>query len=68
MSNHNISSDVATEAMKGVPPVAVAAASVVGAVDWQSWVLILTVVYLLMQMAYLAAKSWREFIEKRDEA
>jgi hypothetical protein len=50
------STDLAAEAAKGAPPVAIAATSLAGAVDWQTWVFILTAFYLLMQIIFLVWK------------
>lgn len=60
MSGQSLASSFATEAAKGTPPVLIAASQVVGAVDWQPWVLLLTLLYLLMQMGWLA---WK-FVDK----
>lgn len=48
--------EFANEAAKGAPPVAVAATQMAGVIDWQTWVLILTVIYLLLQIGYLIWK------------
>jgi membrane protein implicated in regulation of membrane protease activity len=56
MSQHNLSTDFSVEALRGAPPVAVAATSVTGLVDWNVWVLILTALFLLLQIAWLGWK------------
>jgi hypothetical protein len=50
-------SDFADQTMRGTPAVAGAAASV-----WtlNTWVMIFTGVYVLLQIAYLVRKWWRE--------
>ena len=60
MNEHSLASDLASEAAKGAPPVAVAGTYIVGIVDWQTWVLILTAIYVLMQIGWL---GWR-FVDK----
>lgn len=57
MKPHDFPQEFANEAAKGLPPVAVAAASVTGAVDWQTWVYILTAFYLVLQILWLAWKA-----------
>lgn len=49
--------DFATEAAKGTPAVAGAVAS---ALTLNEWVAIATGVYVLVQVAYLLRKWWRE--------
>ncbi|MDE8654764.1 hypothetical protein [Novosphingobium album (ex Liu et al. 2023)] len=61
MNEHNLATEAVAEAVKGAPPIAVAGAGQAGLIDWQTWVLVLTAIYLVMQMAYLAFKAWREF-------
>lgn len=56
--NHTFQHDFAQEAIKGTPPVAVAATAAVGAVNWQEWVFILTAFYLLLQIGWLGWKAW----------
>lgn len=63
--DHKFSSELATEAAKGAPPVAVAAASIAGAVDWQTWVFILTAMYVLLQIIWL---GWRMVDKLRGKA
>lgn len=48
--------ELMTEAAKGLPPATIAATSVLGLVDWPTWVAILTVVYLLLQITALLWK------------
>lgn len=52
--------EFASEAAKGAPPIAVAAASLTGAIDWQTWVFILTAFYVGLQILWLL---WK-FVEK----
>ena len=56
MRAHDFPQEFMTEAAKGAPPVAVAAATIMGAVDWQMWVLILTAAYVVLQIVWLL---WR---------
>ena len=58
MNQTGFQHDFAVEALKGTPPVAVAATAAVGAIDWQEWVFILTVAYLLAQLFWLGWKAW----------
>jgi hypothetical protein len=60
MTDHQFATDFATEAAKGTPPVLVAGSAMMGAVDWQTWVFILTAIYLLMQIIWL---GWK-FVQK----
>lgn len=62
MYNRGFSSEFASEAIKGAPPITVAAAAIVG---WgvTEWVAVLTGAYVLLQAAYLIWK-WRR--EARD--
>lgn len=60
MHDHNLSTEFASEALKGAPPVAVAATTLAGIIDWQTWVMILTAMYVLMQIMWLA---WK-FVDK----
>ena len=48
--------DFAQEAVKGAPPVLVSASSLVGVIDWQTWVLVLTAFYVVLQIIYLGWK------------
>lgn len=60
IDERSFSTEFAVEAMKGAPPVAVAASTLSGAIDWQTWVMILTALYVLMQILWL---GWR-FVDK----
>lgn len=62
MYEKSFQTDFASEALKGVPPVVVSAATAADAipVDWQALALMLTVAYLIMQMVWL---GWK-FIQK----
>ena len=60
MTDHSFAADFATEAAKGAPPVAVAASSVVGLIDFNLVVAVLTGLYVLLQSAYLIWKLRRE--------
>lgn len=52
------------EAVKAGPPVAVSAATAVGA-PTPDWVVILTIVYLALQIGLLLPKYWERFKEWR---
>lgn len=67
MKPHDFPQEFATEAAKGLPPVAVAAASVTGTIDWQTWVYILTAFYLVLQILWLAWKAADKFMGKDSE-
>lgn len=54
--------DLATEAMKGTPAVAGAAYSIVNP---NTVVMVLTGIYIVIQIAYLCRKWWREEKEAR---
>ena len=60
MNERGFSTEMAVEAIKGTPPVTVAAAAISGAADWQTWVLVLTAIYVLMQIGWL---GWK-FVDK----
>lgn len=56
MTHDSFPHDFAREAAKSLQPVTVAATQLTGAVDWQTWVLILTAVYVAMQIVWLMWK------------
>ncbi len=56
MSQHKL--DLGAEAAKAAPPLSVAGASLAG-VTLNDVVLILTGIYVVMQIAFLAYKTWR---------
>ncbi len=56
--------EVLAEAVKSVPPVSVAGATVLG-VSMQEWVLILTALYTALQIAYFVRKSYKEYKDGR---
>ncbi len=60
MYEKSFQTDFAAEALKGGPPVAVAASTAMGMVDWQTWVMVLTAIYVLMQIVWL---GWK-FVQK----
>jgi hypothetical protein len=57
---HNLPQELATEAAKALPPATVTATTIAGVIDWQTWVLVLTAMYLVLQITWLI---WR-FIDK----
>jgi hypothetical protein len=52
--------DLAQEAMKSTPPVAVAGAAWVFGLTLNDWVAIGTLLYLVLQGAFLVWKWWKE--------
>lgn len=56
MHDKTFATDFAQEAMKGAPPATVAATTLIGLIDWQVWVLILTALYLLLQIGWIGWK------------
>jgi hypothetical protein len=58
--DHAFATDFAIEAAKGTPPVVVAAGSVIGLLELNVAVAILTGLYVLLQGAYLIWKWRRE--------
>jgi hypothetical protein len=59
MADHNLLQDAAIEAAKSAPPVAVTGAMIAG-MSISDWVAILTGLYVLLQIALLLRKEWRE--------
>lgn len=59
MADHNLLQDAAIEAVKSAPPVAVTGAMISG-MSISDWVAILTGLYVLLQIAVLLRKEWRE--------
>lgn len=52
--------EVLTEALKSAPPISVAGATIAG-ISLQEWVLVLTAVYTLLQLAYFLRKRYKEY-------
>lgn len=59
MADHNLFQDAVIEAAKSAPPVAVTGAMIAG-MSISDWVAILTGLYVLLQIAVLLRKEWRE--------
>lgn len=59
MADHNLLQDAVIEAAKSAPPVAVTGAMIAG-MSISDWVAILTGLYVLLQIAILLRKEWRE--------
>lgn len=57
MSQSNSYQEMAAEAIKSAPPVAVTGA-MVGGVHVNDWVAILTAVYVLLQIGFLLKREW----------
>jgi len=64
VSDFSMSRDVGKAAASASPAVSVAGA-VIGGLSLQDWVLVATLVYLVLQIAYLAAKWVREAMARR---
>lgn len=52
--------EVLTEALKSAPPVSIVGATVAG-VSLEEWVLVLTALYTLLQLAYFLRKRYKEY-------
>lgn len=52
--------DIVTEALKTAPPVSVAGATIMGA-SVEDWVLVLTALYLVMQVAHFLRSRYKEY-------
>lgn len=60
MQDHSFTTEFASEAAKGAPPVAVATGSIIGVIDI-NWILAAaTICYVILQGAYLLWKWRRE--------
>lgn len=66
MDNQNIVQAAAIEAVKSAPPVAVTGAMIAG-MTLSDWVTVLTGVYVLLQIAVLLLKAWRERRAEREQ-
>jgi hypothetical protein len=63
MADHNMLQDIAVEAAKSAPPVAVTGALIAG-MSISDWVAILTGLYVLLQIGVLLRKELRERRER----
>lgn len=52
-------SDYTAEAAKAIPPASIAAATTIGGMQLNDWVLVLTIIYLVLQISYLLWKWWK---------
>ena len=66
MADQNFLQSVAVEATKSAPPVAVTSAVIAG-YSINEWVAILTGLYVLLQIAVLVRKEWRESKARQNE-
>lgn len=66
MDNQNIVQAAAIEAVKSAPPVAVTGAMIAG-MTLSDWVTVLTGIYVLLQIAVLLLKAWRERLAERKQ-
>jgi hypothetical protein len=51
--------DVASEAIKAVPPLVIVAAEKVGEMHLQDWVYVATLIYIALQAGWLLWRWWR---------
>jgi hypothetical protein len=58
MNHHDHAQEIGNGLIKLAPPVYVAGTSIMGVVDWQLWVYVLTFFYILMQMGQFAWEKW----------
>ena len=58
MNTQDHATEIGTGIVKLAPPVYVAGTSVMGVIDWQLWVYVLTAIYLVMQISAHAYKNW----------
>lgn len=65
MEHANHANEIGTGIVKLAPPVYVAGTSISGLIDWQSWVYVVTLIYLLMQIAQFVYEKWIKPWRKR---
>lgn len=56
--------EVMSEALKSAPSVSIAGATVLGA-SLEEWVLVLTAIYTLLQLAYFVRTRYKEYKDGR---
>ena len=61
-------SDIASEAIKAAPPVAITTAVTVGGLTLNEWVAIATLLYIVLQSGWLVWKWFHAIKDKNNEA
>jgi uncharacterized membrane protein len=61
-------SDIASEAIKAAPPVAITTAVTVGGLTLNEWVAIATLLYIVLQSGWLVWKWYHAIKDKKNEA
>ena len=61
-------SDLASEAIKAAPPVAITTAVTVGGLTLNEWVAIATLLYIVLQSGWLVWKWYHAIKDKNNEA
>lgn len=57
----DLTKEAAVQGAAGTPPVVVSTAAIIGGLTLQEWVLAATLIYVVVQCAYLLWKWWREW-------
>ena len=61
-------SDIASEAIKAAPPVAITTAVTIGGLTLNEWVAIATLLYIVLQSGWLVWKWFHAIKDKKNEA
>jgi uncharacterized membrane protein len=61
-------SDLASEAIKAAPPVAITTAVTIGGLTLNEWVAIATLLYIVLQSGWLVWKWYHAIKDKKNEA
>jgi len=61
-------SDLASEAIKAAPPIAITTAVTVGGLTLNEWVAIATLLYIVLQSGWLVWKWYHAIKDKKNEA
>lgn len=61
-------SDIASEAIKAAPPVAITTAVTIGGLTLNEWVAIATLLYIVLQSGWLVWKWYHAIKDKKNEA
>ncbi len=65
MEHANHANEIGTGIVKLAPPVYVAGTSIMGVIDWQMWVYVVTLIYLIMQVIQFVYEKWIKPWRKR---
>ena len=65
MEHANHANEIGTGIVKLAPPVYVAGTSLMGVIDWQMWVYVVTLIYLIMQVIQFVYEKWIKPWRKR---